>query len=334
MERTMPAVVVRKTDDPGGWNALELDQVPIPEPQPGEVLVQVEAFSVNRADLLQRRGLYPPPPGASPILGLDLAGYVIRRGSEDLPWHEGDRVFGITAGGGYARYAAVRADHLMPVPENLSFVEAAAAAEVFVVAYINIFEEAGAQEGETLLVHGGGSGVGTAAIQLAKACALAVATTCGSESKAERCRALGADLVINRTREDFADAVLSWTDGRGVDVILDFVGAPYVEKHLKILAPQGRLVLIGLMGGHQASFSLAPVLTQRIRIIGSVLRSRSDAEKAALIARCRANLLPLLEKGVVRPVVDTIFAVSDVEAAHLYVREGKHFGKVVVRWKE
>uniref|UniRef100_A0A831ZRG6 NAD(P)H-quinone oxidoreductase n=1 Tax=Desulfacinum infernum TaxID=35837 RepID=A0A831ZRG6_9BACT len=330
----MPAVVVRKTDDPGGWNALELDQVPIPEPQPGEVLVQVEAFSVNRADLLQRRGLYPPPPGASPILGLDLAGYVIRRGSEDLPWHEGDRVFGITAGGGYARYATVRADHLMPVPENLSFVEAAAAAEVFVVAYINIFEEAGAQAGETLLVHGGGSGVGTAAIQLAKACALAVATTCGSESKAERCRALGADLVINRTREDFADAVLSWTDGRGVDVILDFVGAPYVEKHLKILAPQGRLVLIGLMGGHQASFSLAPVLTQRIRIIGSVLRSRSDAEKAALIARCRANLLPLLEKGVVRPVVDTIFAVSDVEAAHLYVREGKHFGKVVVRWKE
>ena len=334
MERTMPAVVVRKTDDPGGWNALELDQVPIPEPQPGEVLVQVEAFSVNRADLLQRRGLYPPPPGASPILGLDLAGYVIRRGSEDLPWHEGDRVFGITAGGGYARYAAVKADHLMPVPENLSFVEAAAAAEVFVVAYTNIFEEASAQEGETLLVHGGGSGVGTAAIQLAKACALAVATTCGSESKAERCRALGADLVINRTREDFADAVLSWTDGRGVDVILDFVGAPYVEKHLKILAPQGRLVLIGLMGGHQASFSLAPVLTQRIRIIGSVLRSRSDAEKAALIARCRANLLPLLEKGVVRPVVDTIFAVSDVEAAHLYVREGKHFGKVVVRWKE
>ena len=334
MERTMPAVVVRKTDDSKGWNALALDQVPIPEPQPGEVLVQVEAFSVNRADLLQRRGLYPPPPGASPILGLDLAGYVIRRGSDDVPWHEGDRVLGITVGGGYARYAAVKADHLMPVPDNLSFVEAAAAAEVFVVAYTNIFNEAGAQAGETLLVHGGASGVGTAAIQLAKAFALAVATTCGSESKAERCRALGADLAIDRTREDFAEAVLSWTRGRGVDVILDFVGAPYIEKHVKILAPRGRLVLIGLMGGHQASFSLAPVLTQRIRIIGSVLRSRSDAEKAAIIARCRAELLPLLEKGVVRPVVDTIFAVSEVEAAHLYVREGKHFGKVVVRWKE
>lgn len=334
MERTMPAVLVRKTDDPGGWNALELDQVSIPEPRPGEVLVQIEAFSVNRADLLQRRGLYPPPPGASPILGLDLAGYVIRRGSEDVPWHEGDRVFGITAGGGYARYAVVRADHLMPVPENLSFVEAAAAAEVFVVAHANIFGEAGAQAGETLLVHGGSSGVGTAAIQLAKARGLAVATTCGTDEKAQRCRSLGADLAVNRTREDFSEAVLSWTGGRGVDVILDFVGAPYVEKHLRILAPRGRLVLIGLMGGHQASFSLAPLLTQRIRLIGSVLRSRSDAEKAAIIARCRAELLPLLEKGLIRPVVDKIFAVSDVEAAHVYLHEGKHFGKVVVRWKE
>lgn len=334
MAKSMPAVLVRTTQDPGGWNALELGQVPIPEPQPGEVLVQVEAFSVNRADLLQRRGLYPPPPGASPILGLDVAGYVVRRGSEDVPWAEGDRVFGITAGGGYARYAAVRADHLLPVPENLSFVEAAAAAEVFVVAQATIFGEARAKAGEKLLVHGGGSGVGTAAIQLAKARGLTVATTCGSDWKGQRCRDLGADLVINRTRQDFAEAVLSWTEGRGVDVILDFVGAPYVEKHLRILAPQGRLVLIGLMGGHQASFSLAPLLTQRIHVIGSVLRSRSDAEKAAVIARCREELLPLLEGGIVRPVVDRIFAVSEVESAHGYVREGKHFGKVVLRWKE
>lgn len=334
MERTMPAVLVRTTEDPGGWNALELGRVPIPEPQPGEVLVQVEAFSVNRADLLQRRGLYPPPPGASSILGLDLAGYVVRRGSEDVSWHEGDRVFGITAGGGYARYAAVRADHLMPVPENLSFVEAAAAAEVFVVAYANIFGEARAETGEKMLVHGGASGIGTAAIQLAKARGLAVATTCGSDWKAARCRDLGADVVINRTQEDFAEAVLSWTGGRGVDVILDFVGAPYMEKHLKILAPRGRLVLIGLMGGHQASFSLAPLLTRRIRLIGSVLRSRSDAEKAALIAQCRSELLPLLEQGIVRPVVDTIFAASEVESAHRYVRDGRHFGKVVLRWKE
>lgn len=334
MERTMPAVLIRKTADPRGWNALEMGQVAIPEAQPGEVLVQVEAFSVNRADLLQRRGLYPPPPGASPILGLDLAGYVVRRGSEDVPWHEGDRVFGITAGGGYARYAAVRADHLLPVPENLSFVEAAAAAEVFVVAHANIVGEACAQAGERLLVHGGASGVGTAAVQLAKAWGLAVATTCGSDWKAQRCRELGADLAIDRSREDFVEAVLSWTGGRGVDVILDFVGAPYMEKHVKILGPKGRLVLIGLMGGHQASFSLAPVLTQRIRIIGSVLRSRSDEEKAAVIARCREELLPLLEKGIVRPVVDKIFPASEVESAHAYLREGKHFGKVVVRWKE
>ncbi len=334
MERMMPAVLVEETGEPGSWNTLSVGHVPMPEPKAGEVLVQVEAFSVNRADLLQRRGLYPPPSGASSILGLDVAGYVVRRGSEDVLWAEGDRVFGIVAGGGYARYAAVPADHLLPVPENLSFVEAAAAAEVFVVAHTNIFDEAEAQPGERLLVHGGGSGVGTAAIQLAKVYGLHVATTCGSDWKAEKCRGLGADLVIQYTREDFVEAVLSWTQGRGVDVVLDFIGAPYLEKHLKILASRGRLVLIGLMGGHHATCSLAPVLTKRIRIIGSVLRSRSHAEKTAVIQRCREKVLPLLEKGMVHPVVDKIFAVQDVEAAHLYVREGKHFGKVVVRWKE
>ena len=333
MERVMPAVVVRETGEPGAWNALALEEVMIPEPKPGEVLVQVEAFSVNRADLLQRRGLYPPPPGASPILGLDVAGYVVQRGSSEVAWSEGDRVFGIVAGGGYARYAAVPADHLMPIPENLSFVEAAAAAEVFVVAHANIFGEADMKPGEALLVHGGGSGVGTAAIQLAKARGLTVATTCGSDWKAAKCRELGADLVILYKQEDFGEAVLSWTKGRGVDAVLDFIGAPYLEKHFKILAPRGRLILIGLLGGHNASCSLAPVLTKRIRLIGSVLRTRSDAEKAAIIDRCRAEVLPLLEKGIVRPVVDRIFTVHDVEAAHLHVREGKHFGKVVVRWK-
>lgn len=334
MERLMPAVVIRETGEPGGWNAVAVEAVPIPEPKPGEVLVQVEAFSVNRADLLQRRGLYPPPPGASPILGLDLAGYVVQQGSQDVPWSEGDRVFGIVAGGGYARYAVAAADHLLPIPENLSFVEAAAAAEVFVVAHLNLFEEAEMRSGDSLLVHGGGSGVGTAAIQLAKARGVRVATTCGSDWKASKCRELGADLVIHYKQEDFAQAVLSWTGGRGVDGILDFIGAPYLEKHLKILTTRGRLILIGLMGGHIASCSIAPVLTKRIRIIGSVLRSRSDAEKAAIIKRCRTELLPLLEKGLVRPVVDRIFSAEQVEAAHLHVREGKHFGKVVIRWKE
>lgn len=334
MERMMPAVLIQETGEPGSWNTLTLGHVPMPEPKSGEVLVQVEAFSVNRADLLQRRGLYPPPSGASSILGLDLAGYVVRRGSPDVLWSEGDRVFGIVAGGGYGRYAVVRADHLLPIPENLSFVEAAAAAEVFVVAYTTIFEEGRAEPGEALLVHGGGSGVGTAAIQLAKVRGLRVATTCGSDRKVEKCRALGTDLVVPYKHKDFADAVLSWTEGRGVDVIVDFIGAPYVEKHLKILASKGRLVLIGLMGGHQAACSLAPVLTKRIRIIGSVLRGRSDAEKAAILEQFRAQVLPLLEKGTVRPVVDRIFAVADVEAAHSYVRNSQHFGKVVVRWKE
>jgi putative PIG3 family NAD(P)H quinone oxidoreductase len=334
MEKTMPAVVVRETEGKGGWNALELARVARPVPQAGDVVVQVEACSVNRADLLQRRGLYPPPPGAPDIPGLDVAGYVVERGSADTAWNEGDRVFGVVAGGGYGRYCAVPAEHLLPIPENLSFVEAAAAAEVFVVAYLNLFLEAGMVPGETLLLHGGGSGVGTAAIQLAKAKGLEVAVTCGEDWKVERCRDLGADLALNYKTGDFAEAVRDWTEGRGVDVILDWIGAPYLERHVDLLAPRGRLVFIGLMGGHRADFSLAPVLTKRLRLVGSVLRSRSREEKAEIMASFRREVLPLLARGRVKPVVDRIFPVTEAEAAHRYLKDGKHFGKIVLQWNE
>ncbi|SMC17033.1 putative NAD(P)H quinone oxidoreductase, PIG3 family [Desulfacinum hydrothermale DSM 13146] len=334
MEATMPAVVVRETEGKGGWNALELARVPRPVVPSGEVLVQVEACSVNRADLLQRRGLYPPPPGAPDIPGLDLAGYVVEGGPTQVSWQQGDRVFGVVAGGGYGRYCAVPAEHLLPIPDNLSFVEAAAAAEVFVVAHLNLFLEAGLGPGERLLLHGGGSGVGTAAIQLAKARGAQVAVTCGEAWKIKRCRTLGADLAVCYRDEDFWDALRRWSGNRGVDVVLDWIGAPYLERHLDLLALRGRLVFIGLMGGHQAHFSLAPLLTKRLRLVGSVLRSRSREEKAKILSDFQHHVLPLLARGDVKPVVDRIFPIAEAEAAHRYLKDGKHFGKIVLCWKD
>ncbi len=331
---TMRAVLVEETGKPGDWNKLVVADVPRPEPAAGEVLVQVEAFSVNRADLLQRRGLYPPPPGASPILGLDCAGYVVQLGAGAGRWHVGDRVFAVVAGGGYGRYVVIPEDHLIPVPENLSFTEAAAAAEVFLVAFLNLFLEAGLQRGETLLLHGGGSGVGTAAVQLARESGACVIVTAATEEKIERCLRLGAWAGIEYKSEDFAWKVRELTDGRGVDVVLDWIGAPYLGKHLDILKPGGRLVVIGLMGGHTGEITLAPLLTKRLKIIGSVLRSRSWEEKAELVRRFRSRVLPLLASGSVKPVVDSVFKAEEVETAHRRMQEGGHFGKIVLTWSD
>lgn len=329
---TMTAVRVRETGGRGAWNRLELAPVPAPEPGPDQVLVQVAACSVNRADLLQRRGLYPPPVGESTILGLDFAGYVVQKGVAVSPWHVGDRVFGIVAGGGYGRYLAVDAEHLLAIPENLSFIEAAAAAEVFLTAYVNLIEEAGLRSGETLLVHGGCGGVGSAAIQLARACGARVVTTAGS---AERCAAaveLGATAAFDHHADDWPERVRAATAGQGVDLVLDWIGAPYLSRHLDLLKPRGRLVLIGLQGGRKAAIDLAPLLSKRLRLIGSVLRSRDRQEKAHLIAAFRDRVLPLLSRRTVKPIVDRIFAMAEVEAAHDYLKQGGPFGKVVLTW--
>jgi NADPH:quinone reductase len=328
----MLAVVVHETAGGDGWNRLSLDRVTRPRPAAGEVLVQVEACSVNRADLLQRRGLYPPPPGAPSILGLDLAGFVVETAPDVAGWHAGDRVFGVVAGGGYGRYVAVCAEHLAPVPDNLSFVEAAAAAEVFCVAFLNLFLEGNLRSGESLLVHGGGSGVGTAAIQLARTAGARVYTTAGSAQKVRRCLELGAHHGIDYKLENFAARILDISAGDGVDVILDWIGAPYLTRHLQILRNRGRLLVIGLMGGNQGEVQLAPLLSKRLHIIGSVLRSRSRDEKAVLMRAFRDRVLPLLASGKVRPIVDRIYPVRDVEAAHQYLREGRHFGKIVLTW--
>jgi len=227
----MPAVVIRETDGGDNWNRLTLDRVARPRAAAGELLIQVEACSVNRADLLQRRGLYPPPAGAPALLGLDFAGFVVETAHDVTAWHAGDRVFGVVAGGGYGRYVAVCAQHLVPVPDNLSFVEAAAAAEVFFVAFLNLFLEANLQPGESLLVHGGGGGVGTAAIQLARATGVRVYITAGSAEKVKRCLELGAHYGIDYNLEDFAARIFEISAGEGVDVILDWIGAPYLGRH-------------------------------------------------------------------------------------------------------
>lgn len=328
----MPAVVIVPTGPRGDWNSLALQEVTRPVPGPGEVLVQVEACSVNRADLLQRRGLYPPPPGASPILGLDFSGFVIDVAPDIQCWHPGDRVFGVVPGGGYGRYLVTPGDQVVPVPSKLSFAEAAAAAEVFFVAYLNLFQEAGMQPGEAILIHGGGSGVGTAAIQLAKQASFPVLVTAGTREKLQRCLRLGADFGMNYEEEDFEARTLDFTQGRGVDVILDWIGAPYLEKHLRLLKTGGRLVIIGLMGGHEASIQLAPLLTKRLRLMGSVLRSRSPQEKASLTRSFSQHVLPLLDSGAVRPVIDRVYPIRAVEDAHRYLRDGSHFGKVVLVW--
>ncbi|MEN6484994.1 MAG: NAD(P)H-quinone oxidoreductase [Syntrophobacteraceae bacterium] len=331
-EHTMKAVVVRETGKKGDWNTLSIDTVPMPALKHGEVLVRVEACSVNRADLLQRRGFYPPPPGASSILGLDFAGTVAETPTGTGDWKAGDRVFGIAAGGGYGRYVAVPADHLVRIPERLDFIEAAGAAEVFFTAYLNLFIEAGLRQGETLLVHGGGSGVGTAAIQLAKEAGATVVTTAGDPLKVGRCLEIGAHFAVNYKEDDFAARTAEFTGGRGVDVILDWIGAPYLAKHLELLKTGGRLVFIGLMGGNKAEINLASVLGKRLRLIGSILRARPDEEKASITRAFRKDVLPLLESGAVHPVIDRALPVASAEEAHLAMREGKHFGKIVLTW--
>jgi len=332
-EHLMDAIVVLESGKKGDWNQLVLKKVPRPLPKAGEVLVRVEACSVNRADLLQRRGLYPPPPGASSIMGLDFAGEVTDKAPDVTDWNPGERVFGIVAGGGYGRLVATAGSHLVGIPENLDFVEAAAAAEVFFTAFFNLFLEAQIKTGETLLVHGGGSGVGTAAIQLAKAQGVTAITTASSPEKLARCLDLGAAFGINYETEDFAARVLEITAGEGVDVILDWIGAPYLSKHIDILKYRGRLVMIGLMGGHKAEISLAPLLTKRLRLIGSVLRSQSHEEKAFLTKAFAEQVKPLLQSGKVRPVVDRVFPIQAVEEAHQYLKENRHFGKIVLRWE-
>jgi putative PIG3 family NAD(P)H quinone oxidoreductase len=317
-------------DEPGDESVLRVAEVPAPDLGRGDLRIRVAAFGVNRADLLQRQGLYPPPPGASEILGLECAGDVLEVGPDVRGWAPGDRAMALLAGGGYAEQVVVPAGCAMRVPERLSFAQAAAVPEVFLTVYLNVFELGGLPQGGALLVHGGGSGIGTAAIQLGRAVGARVVVTAGSEAKCRRCRELGADAAVNYRTEGFLEAVQRATDGAGVHVVLDSIGAPYLADNLACLRPGGGLVLIGLMGGARGEIHLGTLLAKRLRIIGSTLRARPVEEKAALIGSFERRFGAELASGRVGPVVDRVLPMTAVADAHRAMKASEHFGKIVL----
>jgi len=324
----MKAVLI---DRPGDETVLRIGEAPEPVLGAGELRLRVAATAVNRADLLQRQGMYPPPPGASPILGLECAGTVIEVGLGVTGWKPGDRAMALLAGGGYAEQVVVHAGSALRVPERLSLEEAAAVPEVFLTAFLNLFEVGSLPAAGSALVHGGGSGVGTASIQLVKAAGARVLITAGSEDKCARCLELGADVAIDYRKENFAERVREATGGRGVDVVLDSIGAAYLEGNLGSLAIGGRLVLIGLMGGAKVEVNLAVLLAKRLHVVGSTLRTRSVEEKAAITASFERRFGADLASGRVRPIVDRVVPLEQVADAHRAMKASEHFGKIVLR---
>jgi tumor protein p53-inducible protein 3 len=315
-------------DQPGGADVLQYADAPDLQPASGELLVRVRATAANRADLLQRRGAYPPPEGASPILGLELAGEVVA-GAGD--WRPGDRVMAVVTGGGYAELAAVPAGMAMPIPDRFSFEEAAAIPEAFLTAFLNLFTLGHLEPGESVLIHAGASGVGTAAIQLARAAGARVFTTAGSDEKLARCRALGAEVMINYKHESFRERVAEATGGRGVDVALDFVGAPYWDDNLAALALGGRLALIGFLGGSRGQLDLGPILHRRLTVAGTTLRRTPLPQKIALTEAFAAFALPRFESGELQPVIDSVYPLAQAAEAHRAMEANSNIGKIVLR---
>ncbi|MEU2352673.1 NAD(P)H-quinone oxidoreductase [Streptomyces misionensis] len=316
--------------EPGGPEALVWDEVPDPVPGEGEVLVEVVAGAVNRADILQRQGFYDPPPGASPYPGLECSGRIAALGPGVSGWAVGDEVVALLAGGGYAEKVAVPAGQLLPVPEGVDLAQAAALPEVACTVWSNVFMVAHLRPGETLLVHGGSSGIGTMAIQLAKALGAKVAVTAGTKEKLERCAELGADILINYREQDFVAEIKEATGGAGADVILDNMGAKYLDRNIQALAANGRLAIIGMQGGAKAELNIGALLSKRAAVSATSLRARPLDEKAAIVAAVREHVWPLLAAGHVRPVVDRALPMPEAAQAHRVVEESGHIGKVLL----
>ncbi len=317
-------------DQPGEADVLHVAEVPDPEPQPGEVLLRVRATAVNRADLLQRRGFYPPPPGASSILGLEAAGEVERLGEGVTGWRTGEPACALLAGGGYAEKVAVPAGQLMHVPDSVDIITAGGIPEVFLTAHDNLVTRGRLQRGETVLIHGGAGGVGTAAIQVARRAGARVVVTAGSPERLQRCRELGADEAIDHRSEDFVARVAEITGGRGADVILDVMGAAYLERNLQALARDGRLVVIGLQGGVRAEIDLNAMLSRRLSLVATTLRSRPVEQKAEIVRRAEADLLPGFADGSLRPVIDRVLPLDRAADAHRAMEAGEAVGKIVL----
>jgi len=327
LPETMRAIRVAA---PGGPEAMVLADAPRPSPSASEVLVKVEAAGVNRADVMQRRGVYPPPLGAPDILGLEVAGEVVALGPGASRHALGARVAALVAGGGYAEYCLVHESNALPIPRGLSAVEAAAIPEAFFTVWTNVFERGALKAGETLLAHGGSSGIGTTAIQLAKAFGARVIATAGSDEKARECVRLGADRAVNYRAEDFVAATLAATDGKGADVILDMVGGDYVARNYAAAAIDGRIVQIAFLSGQRVEIDLRVLMAKRLFHTGSMLRPLSVGEKAAIAEALRAKVWPLLAEGRCKPVIDSVFPLAEAAEAHRRMESSAHIGKIVL----
>jgi putative PIG3 family NAD(P)H quinone oxidoreductase len=314
----------------GGPEVMKLAEGEVPAPGAGEVLIEVAAAGVNRPDVLQRQGGYPPPKGASPILGLEVAGRVVALGSGVARWQVGDMVCALLAGGGYAEYCVAPEAQCLPVPKGFSPVEAAALPETFFTVWTNVFERGRLAAGETFLVHGGTSGIGTTAIQLAHAFNARVFATAGSDEKCAFCKKIGAEEAINYRSGDFVAEVKALTQGRGVDLVLDMVGGPYLQRNVEALAVEGRLVQIAFLQSAQVQFNFLPIMLKRLTVTGSTLRPRSVEQKAAIAKALEAKVWPLLEAGRVKPVVNKVFPLAEAAAAHRLMESSAHIGKIVL----
>ncbi|MBK8758155.1 MAG: NAD(P)H-quinone oxidoreductase [Actinomycetales bacterium] len=315
---------------PGGPDSLVVADVPAPTAGPGEVVIDVVAAGVNRADILQRMGFYPPPPGAPAYLGLECSGRIAALGDGVSGWRVGDEVCALLAGGGYAAQVAVPAGSVLPAPAGVDLVDAAALPEVACTVWSNVFLTAALQPGQTLLVHGGSSGIGTMAIQLARAVGARVAVTAGTADKLEVCRELGAEILVNYREQDFVEVLREQTDGHGADVILDNMGAKYLARNVSALADYGRLVVIGLQGGVKGELDLGLLLRKKGAVIATSLRSRSDAEKAAIVAAVREHVWPLVKAGTVRPIVHGRWPLAEAAEAHRVMEASTHVGKLLL----
>ncbi len=324
---TMTAIAIRA---PGGPDMLVPEQRPVPAPGAGEILVKVAAAGVNRPDVMQRLGLYPPPKGAPDILGLEIAGTVAACGTGVTRWKVGDQVTALVVGGGYAEYCIAVDGHALPIPAGLSAAEAAAIPETFFTVWHNVFERGALKSGETLLVHGGSSGIGTTAIQLAKSFGARVIVTAGSTKKCDACRRLGADVAINYKSEDFVAVVKDATGGKGAEVILDMVGGDYVERNYEAAGVEGRIVQIAFQGSPKSTVNYMRLMLKRLHHTGSTLRSRANADKTAIARAIETDVWPLIAAGKVRPVMDQTFRLVEAAAAHARMETSQHIGKIVL----
>jgi len=315
---------------PGGPEVLRVTRRPVPVPAVNEVLIEVVAAGINRPDVLQRKGGYPPPPGASDIPGLEVAGTIVAAGAEVNGWRPGDRVCALVTGGGYAEYVAAPAPQCLPIPRGLTLVEAAGLPETFFTVWVNVFERAGLKDSETLLIQGGSSGIGVTAIQMARAFGHRVFVTAGSADKCAACEKLGASRAINYRTEDFVAVVKALTGGKGVDVILDMVGGDYVPRELACLADDGRLSLIAFLGGTRATIDMTDILRRRLTITGSTLRARSVEVKGAIAQVLKQKVWPLIEAGKIRPVIYRTFGLEEASAAHALMESSAHVGKIIL----